>query len=226
MNFIKALLVSCLLLAGRGLYAQEKSVSFGFKAGAGIGTLWRATVQDVIVQESNKPLPSFSAGAYANLSLGSVTIQPAVYYSAKGGKTTEEVAVGDIIYRAYGNMRLSYIQVPVNVVYNIPAGRGSYFLGAGPYIATALKASFKPISVDDNDVNNWPTTKYELGSGDNNTITRFDYGVNMLAGYQFVNGITINAGYDVGFSNIKTETYLYRSTKTRAMLISVGYQLP
>lgn len=227
MSLIRLLLLNCLVLVTCTALAQEKPINFGFRAGAGIATLSRGVAQDIGIAKKDKPVAGFLAGAYASVTLGDFSLQPAIYYIAKGAQTTEDVYSGDIGYRAYGKLHLSYLQVPLNFIYNIKINNGTYFIGGGPYVSTGLKASFKPSSIDGLDkIDNWPDTQYTFGNTDTDGFKRFEYGINMLAGYRFYNGLFFNGGFDLGLTNIRSQSYLYKSSKTRLAVISLGYQLP
>ncbi|RWY47981.1 porin family protein [Mucilaginibacter gilvus] len=227
---LKPLLFACFLLAGLSTFAQEKPITFGFKAGIGVTSFSRPRNEDIIIANDDKAISGFTGGAYASFTIGRISLQPGVNYVTKGAKTTEDTFGGDIVFRTYGKLRLSYLQVPINVIYNLPVKGGSFFLGGGPYIAKGLKASFTPASLDNGPDNNgdFDPISYEFGDKSFRSFKSFDYGANLLAGFRISNGLQFNFGYELGLSNIQPNNpyYYYSSTKTRSLIFSLGYQIP
>ncbi|WP_425373716.1 outer membrane beta-barrel protein [Mucilaginibacter celer] len=145
------------------------------------------------------------------------------------GKTTDEIIVGDIVYDKYGTWRLNYIQVPVNFIYHFKVQGGKLFIGAGPYISKPLSGRFTtppdhPSPASSQFSATDPDIDAKFGSEPGKNFKAFDSGINALAGFEFSNGIIINAVYNAGLSNIQTDKYLYDSTKTRSLGISLGYK--
>jgi hypothetical protein len=229
---LKPLLTACLLLAGLSSFAQEKPVTFGFKAGIGTTALSRPRNTDIVIHDADKAIFGFSGGAYASFTVGNISLQPGINYVTKGAKTSEETYQGDIVFRTYGKLRLSYLQVPVNIIYNISVPGGNFFLGGGPYIAKGLKASFTPASLDNASENNgdFEPIPYKFGDESFRTFKSFDYGANFLAGFRINSGLQFNLGYEMGLANIQTKNsyhnFYYTSTKTRSLIFSIGYQIP
>ncbi|MFA6087121.1 porin family protein [Mucilaginibacter sp.] len=229
---LKPTLFIFLIIACFKVSAQTRAIQFGIKGSINAVTLSRTLEQDFLVSNPEKALTGFSAGVFASFNMDRFALQPGVFFTARGGKTTEGIVLGDIAFRAYGNWRLYYIQVPVNLVYHIPVKTGSFYLGAGPYIARGLKGKFTPQTLDNNSIDesdqNDFNIKAQFGNDNNSNFKSFDYGVNGIAGFQFNNGILVNAGYDLGLSNIQTNNILlnptfYNSTKNRSFNISIGY---
>ena len=229
---LKPTLFIFLIIASFKLSAQTRAIQFGVKGSINSVMLSRTLEQDYLVSNPEKALAGFSAGVFASFNMDRFALQPGIFFTARGGKTTEGIILGDIAFRGYGNWRLYYIQVPVNLVYHIPVKTGSFYLGAGPYIARGLKGKFTPQTLDNNSIDesdqNDFSIKAQFGNDNNSNFKSFDYGVNGIAGFQFNNGILVNAGYDLGLSNIQTNNILlnptfYSSTKNRSFNISIGY---
>lgn len=217
-----------LLLACLKLSAQTKAVQFGIKAGIATTSLSRIPATDIKLENADKSGFGYFAGAFANLNFSRFSLQPAVIFNSSVNKTTEDVLSGDIVYRSYGKWRLYYLQVPVNLVYNIPVQSGGFYIGAGPYITKFLSGRFTPdpnlASPYEYRAPNFPPFDAKF-SGTWSNFKSFDYGANAIAGFAMNNGLMINAVYNLGISNIQgNNNYLYKSTKTRSLGIALGYK--
>ncbi|WP_374948953.1 porin family protein [Mucilaginibacter sp.] len=221
-------LLTVLILEGLSASAQEKAIQFGFRAGISSTKFSRTLQPDIQVRDADTATIGYYAGAFATLNVNRFSIQPGVYFNTRGGKTTEEVYQGDIIFSGYGNWRLFYIQVPVNILYNLPTAAGSFYVGAGPYISTALSGKFSAERIDGYRIEEKYEDSYSfkatIGTDQNRSFKRFDYGLNALAGFRLNNGLLIDAGYDLGLGNIEGQSYIYSSTKNRSLHFGLGYQ--
>jgi len=201
---MKKLLLT-LALSTAALFTFAQLPTFGIKAGVNSAKI-SASQGDISV--STGYLTSFHAGAFVDFKLGAVSLQPALYYSGKGGKFDD----GDgTVYKT----SLYYVQVPVNIVYHIPAVIGSVYLGAGPYAAFGVSAKDKYTS-------GGQTVSQDLSFGDDSEeIKRTDFGINGIAGFQFKGGFLVGLNYDLGLSNISNSSMA--STKNRVLGVSVGF---
>lgn len=103
------------------------------------------------------------------------------------------------------NLRFKYagVEIPVYALGQMNMGKGKFFAGAGPHIGYGFSADSK-------------TEKLPEGAPGENRIEldHWYMGWNAIAGYEFSNGISINAGYQMGWdlssrnksSNVKTQT--------------------
>lgn len=143
-------------------------------------------------------------------------IQPGVIYSMKGAKDKD----------ADSKIQLSYIEVPVNFVYKPMLGMGNLILGVGPYAGFGIGGKIKS---DDGDVD--VEFKNDITSDDveGNTayFRRMDFGGNLLAGYQFSNGLFFQLNAQLGMTNvfpkIDGESSDDFKLKNTGFGVSVGY---
>lgn len=103
------------------------------------------------------------------------------------------------------NLRFKYagVEIPVYALWQMNIGKGKFFAGVGPHIGYGLSADSK-------------TEKLPEGVPGENKIEldHWYMGWNAIAGYEFRNGISVNAGYQMGWdlssrnksSNVKTQT--------------------
>ncbi len=125
--------------------------------------------------------------------------QPGVLFSTKGAKN-----VGDLITRT---ITLSYIEVPLNLVYKGLLGNGYVMVGFGPYVGYAVKGKDKfeggAVSIA-NDIE----FKNVVDAGDPLTSTYFkalDAGANIFVGYELARGLFFQLNAQLGFLKINPE---------------------
>src|SRR5215217_2211569 len=200
---MKKLLLSVMLVgAALCASAQDGSVRFGIKAGA--------TFPNVSVSEDFglkfKTNTSFYAGATVDISVSDMfSVQPGLTFMGKGFKLDESVSDedGNVLGSVSAKANLFYIEVPVNILVNIPVGENKVFLGAGPYYGMGITGTTKVKGiVGDESV----SESEDIEFGDDGEFKRADYGINFLAGYQLFNGFNIHAGYGLGLADINAET--------------------
>ena len=219
----KILLMTAIAVFSISSYAQ---LQFGGQIGANLG-LGHATDQYVDpiyggINVANDPKVGFLIGVLGEVGFGKLAFRPELNFVQKGSKSG---------YNGLGSsadkLTLNYIEVPLNVVYNIKLSKlGKVFFGLGPAIGIGLSGKDKYIDVDDN--GNAITVKEDIKfDGDKNSTDnklhykRTDIGANILAGFQLPMGVFAKLGFTYGFSNIDPYTdYKY---KNRCFNICVGY---
>lgn len=213
---MKKLLLS-VMLAGASLCAsaQDGSVRFGVKAGA--------TFPNVSVSEDFgidfKTNTSFYAGVTADISISDMfSVQPGLTFIGKGFKVKETFSEEGITGTVSSKVNAFYIELPVNVLVNIPVGEDKVFLGAGPYYSMGITGKIK----SSGNVEGFEgSDSADIEFGDDGDLKRADYGVNFLAGYQLYNGFNIHAGYGLGLATINTDSG-EEGSKMKNRVISVG----
>jgi len=178
---------------------------------------------------ANARLAGFNAGIFSNIDFGHISIEPGLFYTTKGQKIT------NIIYytipsinpggslKGHGSDIYNYLELPVNVLYNIPVSFGKFFIGGGPYLAYGLSAKSK-VSTTETSGGSSSTiesdTQLSFGS-DNAELKRFDFGLGAKGGLALKNGLSLSAGYEHGLSNVVNESGL--SIKNEVLSVSLGY---
>ena len=123
-------LAAAVLAAAPITSATAQSSQFGLAAGASMATFTGDLADDA------KNYTSFLFGAFAQLNMGGVTIEPGAYYTGKGAKFEDQ----DLS----GTFKLSYLQVPVLLKAGFPMGSTSrFYLGAGPAIGFKIGCKIK-----------------------------------------------------------------------------------
>ncbi|GAA4317343.1 hypothetical protein GCM10023143_29350 [Compostibacter hankyongensis] len=181
-------------------------------------------------------LPSFNAGVFADLPLADeLALQPGILLNGKGSKVN--IRSGALNTDMDIRMNPLYLEVPVNFVGKIPIsadGDTRLLLGAGPYAAFGIggnvrtKGTFLGGDVDEKSSIEWdddtPFSNDDRNQGWNK-LKRFDYGANLMAGFQFDN-VGITANYGLGLANIHSGSDNDNSewkSRNRVWSISLNY---
>lgn len=202
----KTLLSLCLLMASFAAFAQLPT--FGVKGGVNFATL-HATVDGFSGSGNSGSLTSFNVGAFVDFKFGNVSLQPALNFTGKGGSSSVSF---DDEASSNSKVKLYYLQVPVNVVYHVPAVVGDFYFGAGPYLGMGVSGKAKDDSGNSENV--------KFGSGQDE-LKRTDAGLDAIVGFKFKSGFLINANYDWGLTNITNVDGI--KLTNRVFGISVGY---
>jgi len=211
-----------LVLSASFAIAQEKSkMSFGIQGGVNLQNLNGKDFSGDKLE--NDLLTGFHGGVNVMIPIApEFYFQPGLMYSKKGAKST------------YGSIKsttnLSYIEMPLNLVYKAALGNGSFMLGFGPYVAYGIGGNVKTeggaLSLDqDVEFTN------VVESGDPLLVPyykAFDAGGNIFAGYEMANGIFVQLDTQFGMLNINPEykalTDDKSSTKNTGFGLSLGYR--
>jgi hypothetical protein len=205
----KCLLLLCFTSIAGLSFAQ--SVSFGVKAGVNFSKL---TTSSSGISVTSATLTGFHVGAVADVGLGSWSLQPGLLFSTKGGSYGNGSSNGSL------KLTLNYIEVPVNLLYNIPVGVGKVFIGAGPYVGLGVSGKGTTTGSATSSGSGTETTNITFGSGPNDTKNP-DYGINILGGMRFTSGLSLSAGYGIGLANLSNDNS--GTIKNNVLSFSVGY---
>ncbi len=172
---------------------------------------------------SSTGIIGFHAGVNAQIPIvPQFYFQPGLLYSTKGSKITD----GDVT----GNYNLSYIELPLNLVYKSQLGSGFVMIGFGPYVGYGIKgkatyeSSLGSVESDVEFTN-------VVDASDPLTTTYFkalDIGGNLFAGYEMAGGIFIQLNTQFGMVNIHPEDNRYpggeTTLKNTGFGLSLGYR--
>lgn len=218
------------MITGSYSYGQsngKSKISYGVKAGINLASYQVGSDYRADVKEAGGmilPLISFHVGGYADFPItNAFSVQGGLTLSGKGHKERYSYDEDDFGFDGGGTAtfieKLMYLEVPVNAVYKT----GRFYMGAGPYLGYALSGKWIEKGVDDygdGDTDSF----YDSGKirfGGDEGYKRTDFGINLLAGYQLKNKITLGIGYCLGLSNKDDSDYW--SSKNRVFSLSVGY---
>jgi hypothetical protein len=144
--------------------------------------------------------------------------QPGILFSTKGAKDNSNSTTY--------TTNLSYVEMPLNLVYKGLLGTGYIILGLGPYFGYGIMGKVK----SDDDTNDIEfTNTVELT--DPLTVPyykAFDAGGNLFFGYEMANGISAQMNIQLGMVKINPEYKIIpddkSSIKNTGFGISLGYR--
>lgn len=153
---------------------------------------------------------------------GNFSVQPGIYYAKKGGQLGASYTDpgSGITGNGVLDFKLSYLDIPVMLMYHHGIGPGRIFAGLGPNIGIGIsgksdiRASVFGFPVMDS------TADVDFGDKEEE-LKRMDFGGNINLGYELPMGLFARASYTLGFSNISNldDTEI----KNRGGSITVGY---
>ena len=197
--------------------AQTNGTSFGIKAGVNFQNL---TGKDVNGDKLNNKLKTgFAAGVNAQIPVATdFYVQPGVEFNQKGAKSND----GD--YKS----SLSYIDIPVSLVYKPLVGAGHVIFGFGPYIGFGIGGRATGPGGDADIKFKNDVTISDFNSGDV-YFKRIDAGANIFAGYEMSNKLSIQLNTQLGLVKVNPN---YEgipndksSVKNTGFGVSLGYKL-
>ncbi|MGH7582718.1 MAG: porin family protein [Gemmatimonadales bacterium] len=109
--------------------ASAQFIQPGIMAGASLSTFTGDLESDA------KNYAGFIAGAFVRIGALGFAVQPGVYYTAKGAKTS------DFSETTGAKTTLDYIEIPIVIRLNLPM---HLYVGAGPAIGVKLNCKFEP----------------------------------------------------------------------------------
>ena len=205
-------MVSFFSIAAVGQTSKLVRTTFGITGGVNWNNINGKSVTGSELE--NNLRTGFNAGINVEIPIGSsFYVQPGVEYRVKGS----ELNNGD-------KLTLSYIDVPVNLVYKPSFGPGNILLGFGPYVGLGVNGNVKTGDTK-RDVNF--TNSYSVSEAADLQFKKFDAGANFMAGYEFRNKLSASIKAQLGLVNINPETDIpndetrYRNT---GFGLSLGYR--
>ena len=174
----------------------------------------------------NDMLLGFHAGVNVQIPVApEFYFQPGLLFSTKGAKNS----YGSLT----GTYKLSYIELPLNVVYKGALGNGFIMVGFGPYVGYAIGGK-SSITNGSTTIESSIVFKNAVESGDpylTAYIKRFDAGGNIFAGYETAGGLFFQLNTQFGMLNINPQDNRVSadfssklSVKNTGFGLSLGYR--
>lgn len=215
-----ALIAAC-MLTGLLSQAQSKKAatggsSFGIRAGVNFQNL---NGEFLGTDMDNKIKTGFNIGVNAEIPLADeFYLQPGLLFTTKGA---------DLDDNNNGKFNISYLELPVTFLYKPLLGTGHLLLGVGPYAGYAIGGKIKRDNGDiDLEFNSKLTSAEAIRYF--YTIRRFDFGGNLLFGYEFSNRLSAQLNAQLGLANISPKTDGLNTddnhTKNTGFGVSLGYR--
>ncbi len=222
----KIILLAAIAVCSITSYAQ---LGFGAQIGGNLGLGKEKYGYTNAPTLSTDPKVGFLIGVLAEIGFGKLAFRPELNFIQKGSKSGYSYAGYGGAYSATTKTTLNYVEIPLNVVYNLEIGKaGKVFFGLGPAIGIGLSGKYKSTGdpdtditfdgkkEDPNDPDYWDKIHYK----------RVDVGLNILAGFKLPMGLFAKVGYTHGFSNIDANKDLidYNGDyKNRGISLCIGY---
>lgn len=217
-----------LTTASNIIYAQTK---VGIKAGVNFSNMMITNENGN--KENTQSTPGFLLGLTADIPVtGDLYIQPAILYSSKGFKQETGGFYGSA---TNFEVKASYIEVPLNMLYKPRLGAGHLLVGAGPFMAYGTGGNWSSdtdILIGDIRIKGEGNVAFRNDGSIRNdaeyTYGRpLDYGANFLAGYEFFGQLSIQFNAQVGINDLKPEVDGVKregKLKNKGFGISLGYK--
>lgn len=191
------------MLLSNAIFAQAQ---FGIRAGVNFSNITGKVGGQKI--EDAKMIPGFNVGVTADLNLADeFYIQPALLFTTKGSKMDLNNVGTEF------KLTTNYLELPVNFLYKPVLGDGNLLLGVGPYVAYGLGGKMKAGSISS-----------DIKFGKDEDFKAFDYGGNLLFGYQLSNGISAQLNAQLGMGNMVHDGNSDNKMNNTQFGISLGYK--
>jgi hypothetical protein len=152
--------------------------------------------------------------------------QPGLIFSTKGAQNNYSVLGVDFT----STTKLSYIEMPLNLVYKAMLGNGYFMLGFGPYIGYGIGGK---VTTEGGDISLDQDIEFQnvVETSDDMTVPYYkalDFGGNIFAGYELSNGIFAQFNTQLGMVKINPEYKILSDdesiVKNTGFGLSLGYR--
>ena len=214
-------MIAVLMMFGFSAMSQTEGISFGLRGGVNFQNI-NGKQFDGDKLELNM-VTRFNAGVVIEIPVApEFYFQSGLLYTTKGAKAPE----GYLAPVTTVEYKLSYLELPLNLLYKPLLGTGHLLLGFGPYIAYGLggKAKFEtPIGSTKEDIvfDNEFTRNDQYGQ----YFKRLDFGGNLFFGYELSNGISLQLNTQLGMAKINADNTTYPEEKTSFKNTGFGLSL-
>lgn len=190
-------------------FATAQKTSFGILGGVNFQNLNGKDSDGDKLENTIKP--GFHAGVNVQIPIvPDFYFQPGLLFSTKGCKNTESEEDMKI--------NISYLELPLNLLYKPLVGKGHFMLGFGPYLGYGISGKiFYGNDSEDIEFKN----KIETANG-TFTLKPFDAGANIFAGYELPAGIFFQLNTQLGLLSIYPE---YEGSENEITLKNTGFSL-
>lgn len=171
------------LIFSTGLSAQDKPVSFGFKAGTNLSNY---RLGGDMKGFKSKMSIGGSVGGFVKYDVSpNFALQSGidVYYNTSKLESKTDKASDK--FKSFG------VEIPLYGIVQGELGSGKAFIGAGPYVGYGISAKSDGVNL------------FKKNGGTRRpAMNRFDYGVGGIIGYDFDKNWQINASYKFGLADL------------------------
>jgi hypothetical protein len=214
--------------------------TIAMQAQMGFGLLGGVNLQNINGKDANGDkyenglMVGFHAGVNVNIPIApDFYFQPGLLFSVKGAKDNFFNMPTKAANDNYNTTtKISYIEIPLNLLFRPQFGNGHILLGFGPYVAMGIGGNQKfesgTLSYEQKIVFKNEITQNEFWDIDNAYYRRFDAGANIFAGYEMPMGIFLQLNTQLGMLKINPahswDTGDKTSYRNTGYGISFGYR--
>ncbi|PWV53759.1 outer membrane beta-barrel protein [Chitinophaga sp. S165] len=192
------------------LFALHAQVSLGLRGGY---TLSATQIKNSQGYKSNSigtssQLTNLHADLIVNVPVyKSLYFQPLVRYITKGAYLRPLPSKPGVFVESANQLKLRYLEVPMNVVLKFPSALGKIVVGGGPYVAYGLGGTYELDVLYNGSVVSTDSRPVEFNYKDKGIapgaqLSRFDAGANLALGLEFNNLMVFGANLSRGFLNL------------------------
>lgn len=202
----KIFLLSVGLLAASATFAQTtmtgKDARIGLKAGVNLAQIHFSGSQESLNKYTTNNV-GYNITAYGDFGVGqNFFIQPGISLQNKGTKLEGAAGFGGTAITGNSTVNVMAIEIPINAVLRIPAGdAGAFQISAGPYVGFNIDGKTKT-EVNTAGTVSKSESDLKFGSSTSDDIAGTDFGANVGLGFRMNNGLTLNANYGLGLTNL------------------------
>jgi hypothetical protein len=217
----------CNLIAQSNPAGPLGKTTLGFRAGVNFQN-FNGRAEDGSMMRTNHIVPRFNAGLNVEIPIAvDFFLQPGLLFTTKG--SMKKYTVNDEPRR--DEVTISYIEMPINLVYKPLLGTGHLIVGFGPYVAYGIggKGKYEAGSVKYTEKVKF-LNHVEAGHSTDFTYFRaWDAGANLVAGYEFSNRLSFQLNFQLGMLKVNPTYYNMpndqSSIKNTGFGLSLGYRL-
>lgn len=230
MNIFKLYAAALSLMIISFTNSLQAQIKWGARAGVNFTALNATNEQEIELE--TEYVTRFSIGISAEIPvISDFYVQPSLLYSGKGYKAD----AGSIGFSKGFNANVSYIELPLHILYKPKVGPGSLILGVGPYLAYGTGGKWKTdetVLIGDIMIDNTGDIKFKNDASTNDYGTYiygkpWDYGTSAIIGYDLFNTYTFQLNAEWGMANLEPKWGSYKpkgERKNKGFGISVGYK--
>ncbi len=179
--------------------------SFGqFRLGIQGGISVSSPTIEGLQNVQNYIAPKF--GVVAEFDLGGFLLSPGVNYQNLGYTANDLIELGtNTFVNTTQEVRMSSLELPIDLTYPIKTKSGKILLSAAPTFTFALSGTTKvnSSSVVNGGAPTVSTTNSDIKFGSaEEELKKINWGTRFGVGYQFNNGLQLNATYNFGLTNL------------------------
>lgn len=179
--------LALLILTIANQMAIGQKTRMGINAGATLANMYSNVDGE---KDNGDSKIGFTIGIFTDIPLGThVSFQPGLNFTQKG--TKDKANDIEVI------MKLAYLELPLNFLYNSNSSGGNFFIGAGPSIGLGISGKTTVNFQGEKE-----SEKVNFGNSDSDDLKRLDLGADFIAGYCAKGGFRVALNYNHGLSNL------------------------